>query len=82
MSREIWDTQNCVECGSVRAALICEIDLDEDGNERKAVWWDRMLHGTKECHRFRALNRETWPVLFEMEAQHGRTPEPPREAHP
>jgi hypothetical protein len=71
MQREVWDTQNCKECGAVKAALICEEGIDDQGDRLKAVWWDRIPHGPGACEKYKALQREQWPVLFEMEANNG-----------
>ncbi len=69
MSRELWDTQNCKQCGAVTGALISEQYLDDAGHPYKAVFWDRIPHGPGACEKYKALQREQWPVLFEMEAR-------------
>jgi hypothetical protein len=76
MQREVWESRHCSNCGSIVAALVREDDIDEEGQPRHAIFWDRLPHGNKECAKMTALVMETWPRLFEMEAlkPHGTHP--------
>jgi len=62
--REHQPTAHCPRCGSVTATVVYEQGLDEQGNDYRAVWSEKVPHTTAHCEAFSSLERETWPTLW------------------